>query len=188
MVSGLLFLHATSDLRFDVGGAISHLTRLPLPGDARPVVAVAAVVVFCGAAAARLRVAFSSNRARFRYEASSVFVMALAFFFSPNVMITTVALTCVHNVHYIALVHSVARGEERPLQWFDVVGAAIWSLVVHLAFVASVVAGSALFAAAVAVHYVIDGRLWRVRGNARLARSLGIPGPPAGRSIHAAAP
>jgi hypothetical protein len=174
MASGVVYLHATDPLTFVVAGDVTALHRLPIPEELRPAVAVVAVVVFVVVCALRLVPAARANRARFTYEASSALGLAVAFFAAPDVMIVTAALTSLHNVHYLALVEGVAR-REPGVSVARVRGLAIvYSLAIHAMYGVSLGLGRAVFAAAVATHYIVDGWLWRLRGNARLARALGI--------------
>ncbi len=174
-VAGVVYLHAAASLTFTVGDDVTQLARLPLPMSARPAIAVVCVVVFVAAAVVRLWLAFRHNRRRFHYEASSTAVIAAAFFASPNVMITVVVLTCVHNIHYLALVRSTLARDGGPAPGpRHVVAAVVYSLAIHAAFLLAPAAGATIFAAAVATHYLVDGRLWRLRDNPRLARALGL--------------
>jgi hypothetical protein len=174
MGAGVVFLHATDPLTFVVAGDVTALHRLPFAERAREPVAVVAVVVFVVAGIVRLRAAARTNRARFTYEASSTVGLAVAFFAAPDVMIVTAALTSLHNVHYLALVEGVVRREPGVSVSRLRVTAVLYSLAIHALYGLSLWLGRAVFAAAVATHYIVDGWLWRLRQDARLARALGI--------------
>jgi hypothetical protein len=180
---GLLRLHAATDLTFRVGSSTTAMWRLPLSPGARHALAAALPVVYVAISLARLWPAFRRNRARARFEALTAAATFVGFFGTDDIMITTAAITSLHNLHYIGLVRfyraTRAQLDRRvtPLGKRALGAAYVYSLGVHAVFLISMFAGEALLAMLVALHYLVDTKIWRFRDTPRLARYLGLPAP-----------
>jgi hypothetical protein len=190
---GLLRLHAATALTFHVGESTTTMWRLPLPDGLRPALAVVLPAAFVAVCLARLSTSWLGNRGRARFEALVAAATFAGFFATDDIMITTAAITALHNVHYIGLVRfyraTRARLDPgcRPLGVRALAAAYAYALGVHALFLVSMFAGEAVLAALVALHYLVDTKIWRLRETPALAAYLGLPaaGASAARSVRA---
>jgi hypothetical protein len=177
---GLLRLHAATDLTFRVAGSITTMWRLPLGPALAHGLPPILTVVFVIVCVARLWPAWRSNPTRARFEGLVAAATFVGFFGTDNILITTAAITSLHNVHYIGLVRFYRATRARtdaataPLGWRSFLAAYLYSGVVHGVFLVSMFAGEALLASLVAFHYVVDTRIWRFRQQPALSGYLGL--------------
>lgn len=175
---GILRAHAATDLTFRVGDMGESMLRLPFPVEYGAAMTWALAAIYVVVCAVRLIPAARTNRERFEFEGYVALITFVAFFAVDDIMITTAVITSLHNIHYIGLVRSMVKErhgqqpEYRPLLRRDVLQAYIYSIGVHAVFLISALAGQVVLATLVAMHYFIDGQIWKLRGDHALARYL----------------
>ncbi len=178
---GLLRAHAATDLTFRVGASTTTMWRLPFPEGHGRAISLALGVAFVALSLARVLWSRRTNPARAGFEGFAAAATFVGFFGTDDVMITTAAITSLHNIHYLGLVrfHRAARARldptVKPLGARALAGAYAYSVAVHAVFLASAFAGQALLAALVASHYLVDASIWRVRRMPELTGSLRLP-------------
>jgi hypothetical protein len=177
---GVLRVHAATDLTFRVGESTTAMWRLPIPRGLGHALSVTLAVAFVALSLARVLTSRLHNPERARFEGLVAAATFVGFFGTDEIMITTAAVTSLHNVHYVGLVrfYRATRARidpaTRPLGWRALVAAYGYSVGVHAVFVVSAFAGEALLAALVASHYVVDASIWRFREAPELAGYLGL--------------
>jgi hypothetical protein len=175
---GVVRMHAATALELNVAGNVSHMWRLPIPREGQPWVVGAAVALFAFACAWHLGRAFRENPERAKFQALVAANTFGAFFLTNDILVTTIAVTSFHNIHYVGLVReyqsgrAAADGSARALGWGDVGLALAYSLALNGTLLFSLAAGQVMLVALVALHYLADGRIWRFREDPSLRRYL----------------
>lgn len=177
---GVLRLHVATELTFRVGDEEARMWRLPVPEAWGEVLGWGLLGLALGLAALRLGEAWRARSfGRLRFEGWTTAATLFAFWGTRDVMIVTASITTLHNLHYIGVVQGMLARElgfaAAPRWRLRHAGLAYgYSVLVHGVFLVWAPLGQVLLASLVAMHYLVDGEIWKLRKDKRLAPALGL--------------
>src|SRR6185295_19302434 len=95
---GLGRVHAATDLTFRVQGSVTAMWRLPIPREAGHAISLSLGAAFVAIAALRVWASYRDNRGRAVFEGLVAASTMAAFFGTDEIMITTAAITSLHDL------------------------------------------------------------------------------------------
>ena len=165
------WLHLMTPMSYQILDNDISLGHLPLTRDLRLVLGCVLVLLGVGLPLWRLMRWRAAPAALASFEIG-VLLSTIAALAAPSLLVSVAGLTAVHNFHYLGLVRGQQAGWGRPLRWTDGVLAAVYAGVIASIYVTLPALGPLLFAMLVALHYLVDARIWHPARDSRLAHSL----------------